>query len=164
MWLLQLLLGLHVGRGLEALDSLQERLGIARRIIAHDLLGETGVDRLNVFLEGGTGLSLDLLYLFQATWGHKETSGTGIIWKHLNFWSFFVFAVIPKGLILIIRILPCCTAQRRVWECLVGRRAAVVRAREGRRTSGEYFSMPFCSLFADPRCSHSKCTIEAVWK
>ena len=52
MWLKQLLVGLHVGRGLEALDSLQERLGIARRIIAHDLLGETGVDRLNVFLKG----------------------------------------------------------------------------------------------------------------
>ena len=67
MWLLQFLLGLHVGRGLEALDSLQKRLGIAGRIITHDLLGETGVDRLNVFLKGGTGLSLDLLYLFQAT-------------------------------------------------------------------------------------------------
>ena len=63
--ILQLLLGLHVGRGLEALDSLQKRLGIAGRIITHGLIGETGVDRLNVFLEGGTGLSLDLLYLFR---------------------------------------------------------------------------------------------------
>lgn len=48
------------------------------------LFRKTAVDGINVLLQSGAGLSLDLLHFLQPSTGHKQTASLAVMRQHLG--------------------------------------------------------------------------------
>lgn len=63
--------------------TLQQGIGVARRVIFDNFLGVAIVDGVDVLCEGGARICLDLLNLLEAAAGDEESASLGVVGQDL---------------------------------------------------------------------------------